>query len=208
MAGQLIERGKNKFLVRVYLGLDANGKRKYHNKTIHGGKKEAQKYLNKVLLERDTTGFIEPSKEFLEAYLKRWLEIVAKQRVTAKTYEGYQDYVSGYLVPGLGGIKLSKLEPLQIQEFYNSMLEKGLSPRTVRYAHSVLRSALNQAVKWGLLYRNPAMLVDLPKNKKTEMKVLNEQEAAKFISATVYSPWKALFSLLLASGMRPGRPLG
>lgn len=207
MAGQIIKRGENVYLVRVYLGREY-GKRKYHNKTIHGNKKDAERYRNKVLREKDTGTFVEPSKELLETYLKRWLEVVVKQRVTTKTYEGYQDYVSCYLIPGLGNITIFKLEPLQIQEFYNSMLDRGLSPRTVRYSHAILRSALNQAVKWGLIYRNPAMLVDLPKNKKAEMKVLNNEEAAKFIDAIADSPWKAFFSLLIATGMRPGEALG
>jgi len=88
------------------------------------------------------------------------------------------------------------------------MLGRGLSPRTVRYTHSVLRSALNQAVKWGLLYRNPADLVDLPKQQKKEIQVLTPEEAARFMEAAVYSRWKALFSLLISSGMRPGEALG
>lgn len=52
MAGQIIERGKNTYFVRIYMGLDANGKRKYHNKTIHGNKKDAERYRNKILRER------------------------------------------------------------------------------------------------------------------------------------------------------------
>jgi len=97
LAGQIIQRGERTWLVRVYLGRDANGKRKYHNKTIHGTKKDAQRYLNKVLLERDTTGFNEPSREVLAAYLNRWLETVAKPRVAAKTYQSYKEIVIYYL---------------------------------------------------------------------------------------------------------------
>ncbi|MEW5921148.1 MAG: tyrosine-type recombinase/integrase [Bacillota bacterium] len=207
MAGQIIPRGERTWLVRVYLGLDAEGKRKYHNKTIHGTKKDAQKYLNKVLLERDTTGFMEPSRELLFAYLLRWLDTVAKPRVAAKTFQSYQDVVTCYLKE-LYDIPISKLNPADVQKHYNVLLDRGLSPRTVRYAHSVLRSALNQAVKWNLLYRNPCDMVDLPKQQKKEMQVLNPKEAAAFMEAVVYSPWKAFFSLLLASGMRPGEALG
>ncbi|HAI21300.1 MAG TPA: hypothetical protein DCM14_05330, partial [Clostridiales bacterium UBA8153] len=50
MAGQLIQRGEGTWLVCVYLGLDADGKRKYHNKPIHGNKRDAQRYLNRVRL--------------------------------------------------------------------------------------------------------------------------------------------------------------
>lgn len=207
MAGQIINRGTRKWLVRVYLG-EVDGKRKYHNKTINGNRKDAERYLHKALLERDTTGFIEPSSESLSVYLDRWLKIVVKQRVAAKTYQSYQDIVNAYIKPGINDMPLSKLTSEQIQEFYNTMMDKQLSARTVRYAHAVLRSALNQAVKWNMIHRNPADLVDLPKHQKAEMKVLNLEQAAKFMDVIVYSKWKPLFSLLLASGMRPGEALG
>ncbi|MEW6523654.1 MAG: tyrosine-type recombinase/integrase [Bacillota bacterium] len=207
MAGQLIQRGERTWLVRVYLGRDAEGKRKYHNKTIHGTKKDAQKYLNKVLLERDTTGFTEPSKELLSFYLERWLNTVAKPRVSARTFQSYKEIASAYLKE-IGDTPISKLKPADIQAHYNSLLDRGLSPRTVRYAHAVLRSALSQGVKWNLLYRNPCDLVDLPKQQKRDITVLAPKQAQAFMEAVVYSPWKAFFSLLLASGMRPGEALG
>jgi len=207
MAGQIVERGKNKYLVRVYMG-EVNGKRKYHNKTIHGNKKDAQTYLNKALRERDMGTFVEPTKETLGAFLERWLNTVAKARVAPSTFKSYQDYISYYLNPSLGDMALSKICASDIQTQYNAMLGKELSPRTVRYTHAILRSALNQAVKWDLLYRNPCELVDLPKQKKEEMKVLTPVEAALFMDATVFSKWKAFFSLLLSSGMRPGEAFG
>lgn len=61
MAGQLINRGDRKWLVRIYLGRDVvTGKRKYHNKTVYGTKRDAQKYLNGVLREIDLGRFVEP----------------------------------------------------------------------------------------------------------------------------------------------------
>ena len=208
MAGSIKKRGENKFLVRIYMGLDTQGKRIYHNKTIHGSKKDADRYLNKTLRERDTGTFVEPSKESLSDYLEKWLETVVKQRVREKTYLDYKDRVRLYLNPALGEKTLHQVKPDDIQAAYNSMMERGLSPRSVRYAHTILKNALDQAVRWGKLYRNPADLVDLPRQKKEEMKVLTPEQAAAFMEATIYSPWKAFFSLLLASGMRPGEALG
>ena len=207
MAGQIIERGKNKYLVRIYLGIES-GKRKYHNKTIHGNKKDAEKYLTKALRERDLGTFVEPSKETVAEYMDKWLETVVKARVREKTHRDYGDRIRLYIKPALGELKLHQVTPEKIQELYNKMLDDGLSPRTVRYAHTILRNALQQAIKWGKLYRNPAELVDLPRQKKEEMKTLSPAEAVRFMEVVVYSPWKALFSLLLTSGMRPGEALG
>jgi len=208
MAGQIIKRGKETYLVRVYLGLDARGKRKYHNKTIHGNKKAAEKYLNKVLRELDTGEFSEPSKEPLSAYLERWLETAVRPRVRGKTFRSYQQVVRLYLIPLLGDIRIDKLTPLAIQAAYNKMTEQGLSPRTVRYAHAILRNALEQAARWQMLRQNPAQHVDLPRQKKQEMQALSPAEAKRFLEAAVFNRWGVLFELMLNTGLRPGEALG
>jgi integrase len=82
MAGQLIPRGEKTWLGRIFLGRDSQtGKRKYHNKTIRGNKKDAQKYLNGKLREIDLGIFIEPSAMTMDEYLDQWLQAAAKPRV-------------------------------------------------------------------------------------------------------------------------------
>lgn len=208
MAGQIINRGENVWLVRIFMGRDDKGKKRYHNKTIHGNKKAAQQYLNEKLREKDLGIFVQPSRESSNKYLDKWLETAAKPRVREKTFKSYEELLRLYIRPHLGDIKISELTPLKIQDTYNKLTEQGLSPRTVRYAHSVLRDALEQAVKWQMLTRNPCQHVDLPKNQKKEMTILTAGQAKTFLEAAKESKWYPLFSLLLASGMRPGEALG
>lgn len=208
MAGQLIPRGKNKWLVRIYLGTDIKGKRSYYSKTINGTKKEAQAYLNKLLLEKDTGTFNRPTKLFVTDLLNQWLNNAVKQRVRDNTFHSYNYIVNKYIEPYIGKYKLSQLTPALIQELYSKLLDTGISSRTVRYAHALLKNALDQAIEWEMLSKNPANKVTLPRQQKQEMKYLSPREAEIFINAIVYSKWKALFSLLLTSGMRPGEALG
>jgi integrase len=84
---------------------------------------------------------------------------------------------------------------------------RPLSARTVRYAHAVLTSAFKQGVKWGLLPRNPAALVELPKQPRKEMSALSPDEAARFVAACDQDRWGIVFKLALATGMRPGEYL-
>lgn len=208
IAGQLIPKGKNKWLVRIYLGTDLKGKRSYYSKTINGTKKEAQAYLNKLLLEKDTGTFNRPTKLFVTDLLSQWLNNAVKQRVRDNTFHSYKYIVNKYIEPYIGKYKLSQLTPALIQEFYSKLLDTGISSRTVRYAHTLLKNALDQAIEWEILTKNPANKVTLPRQQKNEMKCLSPKEAEIFINAIVYSKWKALFSLLLTSGMRPGEALG
>lgn len=207
-AGQLIQRGERSFLVRIYLGRDADGKRKYHAKTIQGTKKEAQAYLNRILREQDLGTFVEPSKMTLDEYLDSWLATAASQRVRKRTFTSYGEILASYVRPYLGSRQLGALTPLEIQSAYTKLQERGLSARTVRYAHSVLRSALEQAVKWRLLAHNPVQNVDLPRQTRTEFTALSPEQARRFLADASESPYGVLFEILLVTGLRPGEALG
>jgi hypothetical protein len=68
--GQIVGRGRRTWLVRVYNGHDPETKkRKYLNQTIHGGLRDAQAHLNKMLSERDRGRNLDLSKQTLNEFL-------------------------------------------------------------------------------------------------------------------------------------------
>ena len=203
MAGQIIKRGESKWLVRIFTGRDAKGKRAYLNKTIHGTKKDAQKWLTSTLRDIDLGVFIEPTSLSLGDYLDKWLESAARPRVSERTADGYADLLKRYIRESLGDKRLDKLQALDIQKVYGEMQERGLSARIVRHTHSALHNALKQAVKWGLLFRNPTDLVELPKVPHKERRVLSPDEAVSFLNAADEMPSGLVFEFALVTGMRP-----
>jgi integrase len=207
-AGQIIPRGERTWLVRVFMGRDSeSGKRKYVNKTIHGTLRDAQAYLSRSQRDRDLGVFFEPSRISLDGYLDKWLDTAAKPKLRAKTYHDYDALLRRYVRPALGSRPASRIEPLEIQGLYADMQERGLSARTVRFTHAVLRSALQQAVKWKLIPQNPALSVDLPKQAKGEIQVLNPEQARAFLEAAKQDRYYVLFALALTTGMRPSEYL-
>jgi integrase len=207
-AGQIIPRGERTWLVRVFMGRDSeSGKRKYVNKTIHGTLRDAQAYLSRSQRDRDLGVFFEPSRISLDGYLDKWLETAAKPKLRAKTHRDYEGLLRRYVRPALGSRPASKIEPLEIQGLYADMQERGLSARTVRFTHAVLRSALQQAVKWKLIPQNPALSVDLPKQAKGEIQVLNPQQARDFLKEAAQDRYNVLFAVALTTGMRPSEYL-
>ena len=208
MAGQVIKRGDRKYVVRIFQGRDAQGKRRYLNKTIRGTKKEADKYLSKTLTAMSTGTYIEASTSSVDDYLDRWLQNAAKGRVRERTFDDYSDLLKRYARPALGKIRLCDLRPLDIQNLYTNMQDSGLSARTVRYTHAVVNSALKQAVKWLMLIQNPAALVELPKLTRKEMAALSVDEAARFLAAAREDRFALMFALALSTGMRPEEFLG
>src|SRR5208282_3529078 len=84
---------------------------------------------------------------------------------------------------------------------------RGLSARSIRYTHAVLRSGLKQAVRWKLLLANSADLVDLPRHNRRNVGVLNVEQAKIFMAAITGHPYEALFALAMTTGMRPSEYL-
>lgn len=198
--GSIIEET---WLVRIFLGRESDGKRKYYSKTIHGTKKNAQKFLTAKLREKDLGIFVEPASESLAKYLDRWLTEIAKPRLRENTFEGYERIVKIYIEKHLGTKKLSQLQGYQIQKFYNDLQREGLSARTVRYSHSVLSSALKQAVRWKMIFQNPCDDCDLPKMAKAEMKCYSPVEVRAFLETAKTTKHYALFLLAIQTGIFP-----
>ena len=207
--GQIIARGDRRWLIRVYLGRDhETKKRKYHNRTIHGPMREAQAYLTRKLRERELGRDLEGAKITLNEYLDRWIETAVKPRVREKTYQDYNGMLRRYVRPILGERVLAAMRPLDLQTTYQQMTERGLSARTIRYTHVVVRSALRQAVRWRLLLENPADGLRLPQQPKGEVRVLTLEEARTFLRSALATPYGPVLAVALTTGMRPSVFLG
>ncbi len=115
MAGQIVKRGENTWYVRIFLGRDANNKRKYFNKTIHGTKKDAQKFLTAKTREKDLGIFIEPSRQTLNEHFDNFLEII-KSRVAEQTFNSYEIMLRVHIRPKIGELKLSDIKILTVQK--------------------------------------------------------------------------------------------
>jgi integrase len=103
---------------------------------------------------------------------------------------------------------LASLSPLEIQAAYQAMIDRKLSARTIRYAHSVLRAAIRQAIRWQLLLADPTQGVQLPSPLCREMSVLTTKQARTFLKSASLSPHGCLFAVALTTGMRPSEYLG
>jgi integrase len=91
---------------------------------------------------------------------------------------------------------------------YQQMSERGLSARTVRYAHVVLKYAMQQAVRWRLLLENPADGVKVPQQARNEMRALTVDQARTLVKAAQGTKYGPVLSVALTTGMRPSEYLG
>lgn len=202
--GQIVGRGRRRWLVRVFLGRDRETRRRrYLSRTVHCPVRQAQTYLNKVLRERDLGRRVEGVTVTLDEFLDRWLDTAAKPKLRDKSYESYESLLRRYIRPVLGGRILSAVTPLDVQDAYQKMIGRGLSARTVRYTHSVLRSAIRQAIRWRLLLQNPTDGAQLPRLGRREMQVLSADQSRAFLAAALKTHYGPVFAVALTTGMRP-----
>ena len=142
------------------------------------------------------------------AFLQRWLDESARPTVRPRTFESYAATVEQHLIPALGHYALTKLKPDTVQAYLNGKHAAGLSARSVQYHHAILRRALGQSERWGLVVRNVAKLVTPPRIVREEVTPLKPKEARAFINAIRGIRLEALYLVTLTLGLRSSEVLG
>jgi integrase len=171
-------------------------------------RRQAQHWLVEALKSKQDGLPVATSKITVAEFLDHWFADVASHTLRPRTLESYEYLLRRHIKPALGEIRLTQLRPDHLQKFYSQKLEAKLSPRTVQYLHAVLHRSLKQAVRWGLIPRNPADLVDAPRPKKKPIRPLNTQQVSLFLKATKGERLYPLYVLAIFTGMRLGEILG
>jgi integrase len=156
--------------------------------------------------------FVERTDETVAEYLHGWLAgLGSARRVKPKTLITYQECLAR-LVPHLAATRLQALRPIQLEQAYTKLLTtggrtgSGVHPRTVLHSHRVLRKALADAERLGLVARNPARNVELPALPAltTVDNTWTAQQLRSFLSDAADEPLHAAFVLAATTGMRRG----
>ena len=171
-------------------------------------RKEARDALKGLLQQAEQGIQLAQAPTTLGAYLARWLEASARPSLKPKTYQGYESIVRVRIVPRIGALKLAQVTPPVVQQLYVDLASEGLSPRSAINTHRCLHRALEQALKWGLIARNPCDAVDAPRAARTEMRVLDRSQVDILVSSTTGDREHALYVLAVTTGLRQGELLG
>ena len=199
--GSIYQRKDGRWAASIML---ENRKRKtFYGKT----KKEALEQLKKALFEQQQGTLVVGAQQTLAHYLNDWLK-VHKLAVRPRSYERYEAIVRLHLIPRLGNIPLQKLTAQHLDKLYAEKLESGLSPTTVTAIHTMLHTALEKAIRLGLLSRNVCDLVSPPRKIHKEIRPLSPEQVHQLLEAAKDHPQETLFILALATGMRRGELLG
>lgn len=154
MKGETEPRGEGVWRVRVFTGREA-GTRRYVSRTVHGGKRVAQRELAKLVVEVERGQIIAGHPGSVSELLDRWLDDIAPLR-SGYTMQEHRRSVDHDIRPAIGTLRVDKLTGSHLDHLYADLLARGLSPASVRRRHAVVHAALDRAVKWGVVAANAA----------------------------------------------------
>ncbi len=149
------------------------------------------------------------------AYLtSQWLP-VKKLHLATSTHRGSERNVQRHILPALGRISIRRLQYQQIEALYDTLLHpetgRGLAPKTVYELHRIIRGALTDAHRWGLVTRNVALVARAPKQRslqRIEGVALTEDELRQLLRTAAGHRLFPIYWLTAMTGMRRNEVLG
>lgn len=195
--GSIYKNANGRWVAQYY---NADKKRK----TISGKtRKEVQQKLMRVLQEIDEGTYIDTPKVLLGLHVKDYMENYKRIEIQRTTYDSYCEYLEKHFYgSSLEKEELSKVTVDKLQKYYNSKTRDGLSSRSVRYIHSILNGAFENARKRHLIKENPNKDVILPRKVKKEICPPTVEEIKMLLGYFEDKQLYGLFRLYILNGLR------
>lgn len=167
-------------------------------------KAQGAKALAELIRQRDAAIPADPSLLRLGTYLEKWLDDV-KPRLAPATWRKHESIIRVHVVPGLGHRRLSELSVTDVRRWLGSGTMDG---QTRRHLRATLRRALGDAIRDGLLLRNPAALAEPAPLDKAERRILSAEDVRLVTYEARDELYWPLWVVIANTGLRVSEALG
>ena len=162
-----IARKRDRYYAVIYEGLDPITGRPRRSWHPAGTNRDAAEQLaSKLAAERNGRDDEVRSLSFGAYLTTQWLP-GKKLTLATSTYRGYLRKTQLHILPTLGRIGIRRLRPHHLEKLYDHMLHPdghpARAPKTVYDVHLIIRGALDDAVRRGLISRNVALVAHAPR---------------------------------------------
>lgn len=212
------KRGK-KYCV-VYKVKDENGIEHQKSET-YTTQKEADTRKKEIEYKMSVGKFEVPKCVRLKELIAEYVKIYGHDKWSVSTYDGNMAVINNYIIPTIGETKLSDIDNHFMEKYYKELLEMPavkssrnkdgngkISTAVVNGIHKILRSCFRQAVKWGLMDKNPAIDATVPKHKKQKREIWTAEMLKQALDACENKWLKVAFHLSFTATLRLGELLG
>jgi integrase len=211
--GGKMKRGENKWLLWIFRGYEAGGKRIYYSETFIGGSRDADNRLIE-LRNRHKAGLpLKFKAKTFKDFFDKWVDDVDDGERREGTIERYRQVGKTILIPAFGKMALADITDAAITRLYKTMrARKPPYSQATRMAHVVLSALLNAAEAEDLLLRNPMHKIragkKTPKQPKPNPVAMDGDQVKAFLNAVSATPYGFMFELAFFLGARPCEWLG
>lgn len=139
--------------------------------------------------------------EFLQSYL-RWV----KDNRAANTHESYRMALEKWIIPEIGRVELQQLTAIHVQFALEKIPKK--QSRTRENAFTVLRTALNSAVRQRLIDVSPCSQMQAPRHRSEKVDPFTVSEMQSILEEVKLDRLQALYVLAFSTGLRFGELAG
>ena len=203
--GSVYQDGDGRWRGIADLGwVDGKRRRKYVRAATQG---EVLAKLRQIRREADA-GVVADERITVGQFLSRWLKVNAPGSVSSSTLDDYGHTVRLHLEPTIGRKRLSQLTVADVDAVWAAKRKAGYKPNSIRIMRAVLRRALGQAEREGLVQRNVAAISQPPRISQPEGRSLTVDQARAVLEAARDDRLEAAYLLLLSYGLRRGELLG
>ena len=198
---------------------DFEGRFMYQGKRylVHGSTvTETQKAMTDLKYELEHGLYVEKKKMTFDEWYGTWMEVYKKNSVKIGTYTCYQKYYKSVIKKQFGDKLLTDIRGEHIQKFYNDLIKEGYALSTISVISAVINGCLQQAMRNGLIERNPVRLAEIPRKtgkslpgaEKKSRQAMTKEQQALFMEYAKESYLYNLFEVMLRTGMRSGEVRG
>ena len=167
-------------------------------------RKDAQEWIKTISGQSAQGLTFDSSRTTVNELLTEWLRVKATQFRPA-TNESYSRMARLYIKPALGKMMLKDLTAARVQSFYGDLEKRGVGMRSIELTHTIFHGFLTHAHRLGLVAQNWSDLVQVPRRKRVELRVWDENQVNLFLQ---YVHSDVFYRLAFATGMRRGELLG
>lgn len=225
------KRGKG-YQITVSNGRDINDKQIIETTTWipdpDKTEKQNQKSLEAFAIDferRVKSGmFLQGEKISFQEFSERWMQDYATMQLEDTTTATYRMLLDTHILPAIGHLKLSKIQPLHMNKLYKEMSEHrsdgkdgGYSPTTIKRVHALISSILSTAVQWNIILANPCERVKPPKQLRdiSDIHYFSEEETIAFLqfleagtaTGEIKLQYNIFYQLAIFCGLRRGESI-
>lgn len=215
------EKGNRYYVIYSYRDIDGTRKQKWETcKTLA----EAKHRKTEIEYKQNIGNLNIPACHTIDELITEYVALYGKNKWSFSMYNANMGLIRNYISPMIGSFKLTDVTTHVIEKYYLTLLEteivpqksqkkysteiRFIQPPTVRKIHNLLRSAFNQAVKWGLVEKNNVALSTVPKAEKVERDIWDADTLQHALEVCKDDRLKLCINLSFACSLRIGEVLG